>query len=165
MSIANRIATNDTQLISDRVEDNPLTQLFTYRIGRLHLAMEAQATAVLKKVSDMTLGQWRIMVILGELGTLSSKEIVRLTSLDGALISRTVRSLELAKLISVSRPEYDRRLLTVSLSAKGRAQYNRILPTMRARQSAYKDSIDAHEQEQLLLIIEKLEKAASIKSF
>lgn len=166
MSVAKPYSKPDTAplAVSDTA-GNPLERLLSYRIARLHLAMEGQATEVLKKVSELTLGQWRIMVMLGELGTLSSKDLGQLTRIDGALISRTVRSLELEALITVSRPEHDRRLLLVTLTPEGETQYKRILPSMRARQKAHIESIDRDEREQLHSIIAKLEKAASIRSF
>ena len=138
----------------------PLTEFLTYRIVRLHQALNAQAIAVLNEVSGISLSQWRILAMVGSGGALTARDLARSTGFDPALISRTVHALEKAGLVRTARSGADRRVLTVAPTAAGAEIHERTLPIMRARQEALLGALTPEERSAVFRIIDKLERAA-----
>lgn len=138
----------------------PLAQFLTYRIARLHQALNAQAVSILSEVSGISLGQWRIMVMIGWGGVTTARELTRRTGFDPAFISRTVRSLEDAGLLRTERSRADRRVLNMELTAEGAELHDRTLPYMQARQDALLGALAPEERDAIFGIIDKLELGA-----
>ncbi len=143
-----------------------LEGFITYRIARLHAALDRQAVDILKKVSGLRQGEWKILLVLGGVGTaLTSTDIARLIKLDPAIISRTLRRLENDGLLIAKRSEVDRRIVNLTLSESGWAQFNATAPKMQARQRAILSSLTPEEQEITWQILEKLEFVAEQREF
>lgn len=142
-----------------------LTQFLTYRILRLHHALNAQAVAILSEVSGIGLGQWRVLAMVGSGGVMTARELARVTDLDPAFISRTVRSLEAAGLLWTARSDADRRVLKIGPTPDGTKLYARTLPFMQARQEALLDALSPDERAAIFRIIDKLESAAKRRTF
>lgn len=142
-----------------------LTDFVTYRISRLHSAFNAQAVATLESVSGLTLGQWRVLAIVGSGQAMTSRDIAQESGFDPAFISRTMTSLEKLEYVSTQRPVEDRRVLNVALTAAGRAVYERTFPIMQKRQDLLLGSLTRAEQKMLYGIIDKLEAMAEIRGF
>ena len=143
----------------------PLTQFLTYRILRLHHALNAQAVAMLAEISGISLGQWRILAMVGSGGALTARDVARRTGFDPAFISRTVRSLEERGLLRTARSDADRRVMTIELTAAGVELHDRTLPFMRARQEALLAALAPEERDAIFHIIDKLERAAQRREF
>jgi len=138
----------------------PLAQFLTYRIARLHQALNAQAAAILSEVGGISLGQWRIMVMVGWGGVKTARELTRRTGFDPAFISRTVRSLEDTGLLRTERSRSDRRVVNMQLTAEGAELHDRTLPHMQARQDALLAALAPDERDAIFGIIDKLEREA-----
>ena len=143
----------------------PLTQFLTYRILRLHHALNAQAVAILTEVSGISLGQWRILAMVGSGGALTARDVARRTGFDPAFISRTVRSLEETGLLRTARSDVDRRVMTLELTARGAELHDRTLPFMQARQEALLAALAPEERDAIFRVIDKLERAAQRREF
>lgn len=147
------------------VDPTPLSQLLTYRIARLHMALDAQASAVLGDAAGISLAQWRLLVVLGSSQARSARDLVRMTRMDAGFVSRTLRHLEREGLVRMHRPDTDRRVLVVEMTRKGNETYRTALPSMRERQDWLLDSLDPSEREVAFRIIDKLENAAQKRQF
>ena len=143
----------------------PLTRFLTYRILRLHHALNAQAVAILAEVGGISLGQWRVLAMIGSGGALTARDLARRTGLDPAFISRTMRSLERAGFVRTARSDADRRVVTVELTAEGAELHDRTLPVMQARQEALLQALAPDERDAIFRIIDKLERAARRRGF
>lgn len=142
-----------------------LTQFLSYRVVRLHHALNAQAVALLDDVAGVTLLQWRVIAMVGSGTATSSRDIAQKTIIDPALISRTVKVLQELKLLATERQDEDRRVVNLSLTLQGREIYDRTLPHMQARQESLLDALDPSEQEAVFQILQKLELAAERRGF
>ena len=138
----------------------PLAQFLTYRVARLHQALNAQAASILSDVSGISLGQWRVMVMIGWGGVKTARELARRTGFDPAFISRTVRSLEDAGLLRTERSSSDRRVVNMELTEEGAELHDRTLPHMQARQEALLAVLAPDERQAIFGIIDKLELGA-----
>lgn len=142
-----------------------LTQFLSYRVVRLHHALNAQAVSVLDQVAGITLLQWRVIAMVGSGTAMTSRDIGRKSIIDPALISRTVKGLEGAGLLNTSRQAKDRRVINLFLTASGREVYNRTLPHMQMRQDSLLEALDPREQDAIFKIFDKLERAANRREF
>lgn len=143
----------------------PLQQFLTYRVLKAHIALNAQAMAILEETSGLTLSQWRVVSFVGTGDARTSRAIVAATGLDPAAVSRSIRSLEDAGMLVAERLPEDRRTLALSLTDAGRAAFDRTLPVMQARQDALFAALDPEERSLILGALEKLELAAKRRDF
>ncbi len=137
----------------------------TYRIVRLHQAMNAQAVAILQSKCDLTQGQWRVIATIGSGMAAAARDIAIMTNMDPAMISRTLRSLEAQGLVTTHRPDQDRRVLNAELTDAGREIYEKVLPGMQARQERLLSALSPDERAVIFQIIEKLQRAAEKRDF
>jgi|TARA_B100001964_G_C14085201_1_gene532197 hypothetical protein len=75
-------------------DGSDLESILTYRIFRLHAALDRQAMHILNTVSGLRQNEWKIISFLGLEKAHNSTDIARLTHIDPAIISRTLYSLE-----------------------------------------------------------------------
>ena len=148
--------------LAQRSDDGSVTGFLTYRIARLHFALNAQAVAILRRGCDLSLSQWRVLAVVGSDGPGTIRDCVRQTGMDPSVFSRAVASLESRGLIVTSRSGSDRRVLQVRLSDAGRSMYERMLPRMRQRQQKLLDELGPEEGENLARALNKLEAAAGL---
>ena len=143
----------------------PIQQFVTYRLLRAHLALNAQASDILDKAAGITLGQWRVLAFIGAGDARTSRAVTAASGLDPAQISRSLKALEADGLIKTERLPEDRRTLSLSITEKGRAAFETILPVMQARQQHLIDALSPEEQKTILSALEKLEIASEQREF
>lgn len=140
--------------------DVPLRQMLTYRITRLNAKMNAQASRVLKENGGLSQTQWRVLVLVDFLGPTTPAHIAREIVMDKGQLSRAIKTMSECGLIRVSASESDHRAHVVSMTAQGRAIFERTRPAMRQRQAAYANQLTSQERDVLLKAMEKLEELA-----
>jgi DNA-binding MarR family transcriptional regulator len=101
------------------------------RINRLADAMVRMSARNIRRRWNLRATDFRILNILENGVSLSVNEIGRRALLDQAWISRTLRTLEAAKLVEKSNDPRDSRLTLVKLSRKGREILNEFRPYAR----------------------------------
>lgn len=140
--------------------ERELTEFLSYRIVRLHQALNNQATALVASIAGVSLIQWRVIAMVGSDTARTARELVRKSVIDPAVISRTVRGLEAAGIMESSRSPGDKRVLELHLTPSGEEIYQRTFPKMQKRQAALLDALDPAEQDVIFGILDKLEVAA-----
>ncbi|MEL6689284.1 MAG: MarR family transcriptional regulator [Pseudomonadota bacterium] len=137
----------------------PLEMRVSHRISRIHGRINAQAARILSESADISLSQWRILVMVDADGEVSASEIVRRTKIDKAMVSRAIKSLSQAGLVQVIVSKTDQRLHKVKMTDAGRARFEKALPHMLARQDGLMAPFDEEEEQQLFHLLAKLEDA------
>lgn len=137
----------------------PLPKLITFRLSRLQARVNAQAGKILKKHANISLSEWRILVMIEASGKTTPAQIVRTTSFDKGLVSRTVKRMQERGLISVAISETDGRSHVIDFTPEGRSVFLRARPAMRARQEMFRQSLAPAELETLFLLFDKLDLA------
>lgn len=138
----------------------PLTDFLTYRLARVQAKLNAQASRILREHAGINLTQWRIIIVLGEIGICTSAQLSRLTTMDKGLISRNVKSLTAEQIVKATRDATDNRAFNLGLTAKGQEIFHHTMPRMRARQEHLRAHLEPAEFEILMTAFTKLEKAA-----
>lgn len=148
------------------VTDAPLDvkQFLTYQMARVQAKLNAQAAAILKRHSKLSLVQWRVMTLLASGGD-NLTSICRLSGMDKGQVSRKLTQLVSQGLVLTRLDEADHRSQKLSLSEKGEELHGRILPIMRARQAHLASDMSDDEQAMLRELLLRLEVAAEQREF
>ncbi|MEM8591358.1 MAG: MarR family transcriptional regulator [Pseudomonadota bacterium] len=134
-----------------------LERRVSYRVSRLHARLNTQAARILKDSANISLSQWRIMVMIDEDGEISASEIVRRTKIDKAMVSRGIKSLAAEGLVDVVVSQKDQRLHNVRFTKAGRARFEKAFPHMIERQRGIVSSLTTAEKDILFELFEKIE--------
>jgi DNA-binding MarR family transcriptional regulator len=137
----------------------PLDVRVSYRISRLNARLNAQAGRILKASADISLSQWRILVMINEAGEITASDIARQTKIDKALISRAIRSLADEGLIAADIQASDHRSHLIRFTDLGRARFHEALPHMLARQNGIVAGLSGEEQDQFFSMLTRIEEA------
>lgn len=138
-----------------------LKTFITYRFARLQSKLNAQAIRLLKKHSDLSLTEWRIMAVTAANDQNILSDLVRATGLDKGQLSRACSSLvDKGYLVSTLNKD-DQRQNLLKLSASGRTLFERMLPIMRGRQRHLTAEVAPDDLATALRVIDIIEAAAT----
>ena len=115
----------------------------------------------------MSVPEWRVMAVLGRHPHVSAGEVCRRTAMDKVTISRAVGRLDRAGRLVRGADPGDRRRAVLSLSAAGRAVYRRLIPAVRAYESALLAALSEDEAarlDRLLTLLQRRSEALSLRS-
>ncbi|MCZ8105893.1 MAG: MarR family winged helix-turn-helix transcriptional regulator [Burkholderiales bacterium] len=128
----------------------PRLRLDAFLPYRLNVAAQRVAEGLAHVYSEqfgVTIPEWRVMAVLGELNEVTAKDIGHLSRMHKAKVSRAVVSLEEHGLIVRRSNEIDRREAFLMLTARGRAIYEGLIPMALAFQHSLVDGISPEDLE------------------
>lgn len=105
-----------------------LSQFLPYRLSVLSNTISQRIAETYQERFGLTMGQWRIMAILGEADRLTATQLCQRTAMDKVAVSRAVAGLVEADNVSRTPAESDARQAHLSLTEKGQAVYQQIVP-------------------------------------
>ena len=105
----------------------PLTTL--NRFMRLHQSLWASFSANLETRHDISVNEFRVLMMAGQLGETASHEIADSTGMPVMAISRTVAALEKRGLIERKVDSSNRRRKPLMLTAAGQTLFEKMMPT------------------------------------
>ena len=105
---------------------------------------------------NLSVPEWRVMAVLGGTSNLSAREVAGRTAMDKVQVSRAVASLIDARRVQRQSDPQDGRITRLSLTAKGRAIYEEIVPLALHLEAVLLSALSAEEKSQLDRLIEKL---------
>lgn len=149
----------------DAFGDLPLHQYLTYRLSRVQAKLNAQGARLLNDTVGLTLSQWRVVALVGVAGQTRLSTLARDTALDKGLLSRNVKALIAAGLISAQQDKIDHRVQHLSLTPEGQEIFNRALPATRKRQDHLRADLNDEEIRVFRRVLDKLEIAAERQEF
>jgi DNA-binding MarR family transcriptional regulator len=113
------------------VTDRPqldLANYLPYLINRLGGALVATMTENALAPYHLTIDMWRALAVLSYRGAQRQVDLVDMTSIEASTVSRLVTRLARMGLVTRKRSETSSREVVIELTAKGRAQVERIIP-------------------------------------
>jgi len=119
-----------------------LEDLVAVRIARLADVVARLAEQSIVSKDGLRHTDLRLLNLLDASDGLTVNEIARRTHIDKAWVSRSLRRLEDAGLLSRHDSSTDARVCVVRLSARGRAALDRIRPVTSAREKRLLEGID-----------------------
>ena len=136
----------------------PLENLLAHRFSRTHARLSAHVTQILKQHGDLTKMQWRILLVLDHLDESSVTQLVRVTQLDKALISRTVRGMLDRGLLTSEANSKDMRVQILRMTDTGRTAYETAAPHVRQWHTDLHNTLTEEERQTFYRVNEKIEK-------
>ena len=133
-----------------------LDRFMPYRFSVLTNHVSSAIAAHYSKRFSLSIPEWRVMAVLGQTPGLSAREVAERTAMDKVQVSRAVQSLLAAKrLIRVAHAR-DGRVAHLSLSAKGRAIYDEVVPLALKLEKRFLSVLNDDEQKSLDTLLAKL---------
>ena len=105
-----------------------LDDYLPYLINRVGTALAVRFTADQLATHGLSIAMWRVLAVLSSNGGQRQIDLAGLTSIDASTLSRLVTRLVRMGLVSRTRSRTNSREVLVSLSAKGRAIVDRLIP-------------------------------------
>ena len=139
---------------------SPLDKMVSYRLSRAQAKLNAQANRILKKHGDLSLMQWRVLVILDVIGPSTHADIARLTEIDKGQLSRTIKGMIADGLLTSVKHKDDSRQFSLRISGLGRDRFELARPAMRARQRSLHNCMSEADLDILFKTLSKLEAIA-----
>ena len=110
---------------------------------------------------DISVTEWRIIVMLGRFPGLTASEVVERTAMDKVAISRGVRALEEKGFVQRRTDQNDRRRLRLYLTrGRGKQVVESIVPRAAAYETELLESLDGAERDALDALLQKLQRSA-----
>jgi DNA-binding MarR family transcriptional regulator len=135
---ADAVKEMEQKLFSNRFVDGHLSAL----LGRAAMAISKEFHEDTRRYR-MPIPHWRILACLSDNPGMSLTELSELTLISQPTMTRLVQRLEAARLIVKSADGHDRRLLHVSLTARGRDRVRDVVALANARQERILAGLDA----------------------
>ena len=133
-----------------------IRDLASWRLARLAGLNDRSGHAHLVETYAVTLGEWRVLAIVGADAPLTFAELTQRTLLDKGQLSRTVKGLvERGWVVSVRSPT-NKRTVELRLSNEGQRQYRAILEFAVERNSIMLAGFTAAELATLFALLDRL---------
>ncbi len=133
-----------------------LRSFVTFRIMRVQNRLNAQAAALLRKYTDLSLTEWRIMSILHLTGPTTASNISRVVEMDKGQISRGLKPLIGRGLIQKSDHAQDNRQTILALTDLGTTTVVENQKIMRKRQERLTRDMSDEELETFYTLLDRL---------
>jgi len=143
---------------SDVVERLDLDHFLPYRLSVLSNKV---SDAIARHYSDrfgLSILEWRVMAVLGQTPGLSAREVAKRTAMDKVQVSRAVAALVSSRHVQRDGDEADGRVTRLSLTARGRAIYDEIVPLALHLEAVFLAALTPAERETLNRLMDKLDR-------
>lgn len=138
-----------------------LAEFLPYRLSVLSNTVSKQIADLYQTQFGVTLWQWRVMAVLGEMPGLSASQIAERTAMDKVAVSRAVAGLVELGHIKREAVQDDGRRSLLSLTPSGQSTYNQIVPLALARDTRIKATLTEADINELNRLLELLAAQAS----
>lgn len=126
---------------------------------RLSVLTNRVSNAIAREYSTrfgLSIPEWRVMAVLGGTSGLSAREVASRTEMDKVQVSRAVANLLRTRRVQRQVDGADGRVTRLSLSAKGRAIYDEIVPLALALEAGFLEVLSSDERAVFDALLAKL---------
>jgi DNA-binding MarR family transcriptional regulator len=141
---------------NDALERLDLDHFLPYRLSILSNKV---SDAIARHYSDrfgLSVPEWRVMAVLGQSPGLSARDVAARTAMDKVQVSRAVATLVNLRRVQRDGDEADGRVTRLSLTPKGRAIYDEIVPLALHLEAVLLAALSSAERETLDRLMDKL---------
>lgn len=132
-----------------------IEQLLSYRLSIVSNLLSRSQLARFQVLAEISLPEWRALVLVSSYGPLSVKSLSRHAGADFGQTSRLVSRMCEAGLIAKERTS-DARSVNLSLTPEGRALHRRLWTVAMQCNDAFLESLTAAERKALTSALDKL---------
>jgi DNA-binding MarR family transcriptional regulator len=126
---------------------------------RLSILSNRASDAIARHYSDrfgLTVPEWRVMAVLGQTPGLSARDVAARTAMDKVQVSRAVALLVDGRRVRRDEDAVDGRITRLSLTAKGQAIYDEVVPLALHLEEVFLSALSPQERETLDRLMTKL---------
>lgn len=139
-----------------RVERLDLDRFMPYRLSVLTNRISSAIAREYSERFALTIPEWRAMAVLGGTSGLSAREVAERTAMDKVQVSRAIESLMRARRVQREADASDGRVTRLSLTAKGRAIYDEVVPLALHLEQVFLSTLTVQERRALDTLVDKL---------
>jgi len=132
---------------------------------RLSVLSNRVSSAIARQYSDrfdLSIPEWRTMAVLGGTQNLSARDVAERTAMDKVQVSRAVDSLMRARRVQRQADPDDGRITRLSLTAKGRAIYDEVVPLALHLEDVFLSALTVEERGRFDALMTKLARQAHL---
>lgn len=137
-----------------------LDRFLPYRLSVLANTVSSGIARLYAERFQLTIPEWRVLAVIGCYGPQSANEVCRRTAMDKVRVSRAVAGLTGAGRLKRAVDRGDRRRSVLTLTAKGMAVHDRIVPLARAAEARLLHDLSAAERRQVDRLVARLQDRA-----
>ena len=134
-----------------------LEQFVPFRLWLLSGRMSKAVGRIYAERFGISAAEWRALAVLGRSGPMTFNELQERAAMDKVRVSRTITRLMQKDYINREVDPFDRRRITLGLSASGQAMYQAIVPHVLSVERDILASLTPDERALLGQLISKLE--------
>lgn len=146
----------DEDMFGTDIENLTLDDYVTYRVSVLAQMFGREASRKYHANWGLTLPQYRVLTVLGKLGSMALRELTDQTQMDKGQISRVVTQLEAENYLIRQPDEHDGRRQILVLTKSGERLYRRTIGAAEARQREILSVLSPEELVTLRTALDKL---------
>ena len=105
-----------------------LSQFLPYQLSLASNAVSGRIAVEYRQRWGLSIPEWRVMAVLGDVGALTQRDLTRRTLMDKVAVNRACKGLEERALAERTPNEADGRSHLLDLTEEGRAMYAEIMP-------------------------------------
>jgi len=146
---------------SDKLRERGALDLDGFLPYRLSVLSNRVSDAIARLYSDrfsLSIPEWRVMAVLGGQPGLSARDVAVKTAMDKVQVSRAVAALVDSRRVQRTPDVQDGRITRLSLTARGRAIYDEIVPLALHLEEIFLAALTPAERETLSELLMKLSK-------
>jgi DNA-binding MarR family transcriptional regulator len=135
-------------------ESVTISYLLSYQLSRISNSLSRSAALHYRREFDLSLGEWRVVALIGESGSLTHNRLARRSALDKAQMSRVVKGLVTRGLIL--RTNGAGRTTSLSLTDAGIVVYDGLMAVSNERDQRIRRHLGVRDQASLARALETL---------
>lgn len=108
-----------------------LSKFLPYQLSLASNAVSGRIAVEYRQRWGLSIPEWRVMAVLGDLGGLTQRELTRRTLMDKVAVNRACKGLEERGLAERTPNESDGRSHLLDLTDDGRTMFSEIMPLAR----------------------------------
>ena len=139
-----------------------LEHFLPYRLSVLTNRVSGAIARHYSQRFDLSIPEWRVMAVLGGTAGLSAREVAERTAMDKVQVSRAVANLVRNRRLTRQSDARDGRVTRLSLTARGRAIYDEIVPLALGLEEVFVSALNARERSQFDRLMVKLARQVSL---
>lgn len=133
-----------------------LERFLPYRLSLLANTVSRVLARLYDQEHGLTVAEWRLIAILARFGPLSANDVCDRSAMDKVRVSRAVSRATAAGLVDRQIDGQDRRRSVLSLTPRGRAIHDHVVPLALDREEQVLAGLSKAEREQLSMLLDKL---------
>ncbi len=133
--------------------NSPLSQFLPYRLSITSNAVSSRIGQEYRTRFGLSVPEWRVMAVLGDAGSITQRELTRLTLMDKVAVNRACKMLEERGLATRKPNALDGRSHLLTLTEDGQAMHCEIMPLAQEMERRIFAGLTVEEQSQFSALL------------